>query len=80
MSSSGATESSIPISDGCGVGGGTTSSAINTKDEDADSNPFRVGEHVLAFHGPCLYDAKVSLFEILLFSEKKTQSVLLRWF
>lgn len=62
MSSSGAMESYTPISGGCGDGGGTTSSVTDNpmKDEAVDSNPFQEGEHVLAYHGLCLYDAKVS--------------------
>ncbi|KAI3460218.1 hypothetical protein Pfo_016881 [Paulownia fortunei] len=65
MSSSGTTESSTPISGGCGGGGATTISATNKpmKDEAVDSSPFQVGEQVLAFHGPCLYDAKVQKVE-----------------
>ncbi|KAK4434417.1 protein MRG1 [Sesamum alatum] len=53
---SGDAESSKPIS-----GGGTTNTTV--KDEAVDSSPFREGEHVLAFHGPCLYDAKVQKVE-----------------
>ncbi|KAL8030008.1 hypothetical protein ABFX02_14G259600 [Erythranthe guttata] len=57
MSSSAATESSTPISGGC--------DAVNksVKEEDADSTPFREGEQVLAYHGLCLYDAKVQKVE-----------------
>ncbi|KAL7085224.1 hypothetical protein ACP275_14G269000 [Erythranthe tilingii] len=57
MSSSAATESSTPLSGGC--------DAINksVKEEDADSTPFREGEQVLAYHGLCLYDAKVQKVE-----------------
>ncbi|KAL3634220.1 hypothetical protein CASFOL_021274 [Castilleja foliolosa] len=61
MSSSGTTvtDSSTPFS-GVGNGGATISCATDepVKDEAVDSSPFRVGEKVLAFHGPCLYDAK----------------------
>ncbi|GFP82595.1 chromatin modification-related protein eaf3 [Phtheirospermum japonicum] len=59
------TESSITPFSGVGNGGGTISSATNKpmKDEAVDSSPFRVGEKVLAFHGPCLYDAKVQKVE-----------------
>ncbi|KAK6115883.1 hypothetical protein DH2020_008152 [Rehmannia glutinosa] len=53
MSSSGATESSTPFSGG----GAATDKPI--KDEAIDSSSFREGEKVLAFHGPCLYDAKI---------------------
>ncbi|KAK6130894.1 hypothetical protein DH2020_035369 [Rehmannia glutinosa] len=56
MSSSGATESSTPFS-----GGAATDKPI--KDEAIDSSSFREGEKVLAFHGPCLYDAKVQKVE-----------------
>lgn len=61
MSSSVAVESHTPISGGCRDGGGTTSSVADSpmKDEAVDSNPFQEGERVLAFHGACLYDAKV---------------------
>ncbi|XP_011074413.1 protein MRG1-like isoform X2 [Sesamum indicum] len=52
---SGDTESSKPNSGGCG--GGTTNNPV--KDEAVDASPFQEGEQVLAFHGPCLYDAKV---------------------
>ncbi|XP_047947374.1 protein MRG1-like isoform X2 [Salvia hispanica] len=65
MSSSGAIESSTPISGGCDDGGGTTSSVTDSpmRDEAVDSSPFQEGERVLAFHGPCLYDAKVQRVE-----------------
>ncbi|KAL0323052.1 UNVERIFIED_CONTAM: protein MRG1 [Sesamum angustifolium] len=56
---SGDTGSSKPISGGCG--GGTTNSPV--KDEAVDASPFQEGEQVLAFHGPCLYDAKVQKVE-----------------
>lgn len=72
MSGSGAIESSTPMSGGFRGGGGTTSIVTNRqmKDEAVDSNPFHEGEQVLAFHGVCLYDAKVSLFIILFFTKK----------
>ncbi|XP_057779562.1 protein MRG1-like [Salvia miltiorrhiza] len=66
MSNSGAIESyTTPISGGCGDGGGTTSSVTDSpiRDEAVDSSPFQEGEKVLAFHGPCLYDAKVQKIE-----------------
>ncbi|KAL2242091.1 UNVERIFIED_CONTAM: Protein MRG1 [Sesamum indicum] len=56
---SGDTESSKPNSGGCG--GGTTNNPV--KDEAVDASPFQEGEQVLAFHGPCLYDAKVQKVE-----------------
>ncbi|KAK6130869.1 hypothetical protein DH2020_035387 [Rehmannia glutinosa] len=58
MSSSGATESSTPFS-----GGAATDKPI--KDEAIDSSSFREGEKVLAFHGPCLYDAKYPKFVVI---------------
>lgn len=77
MSSSGAIESSTPISGGCDDGGGTTSSVTDSpmRDEAVDSSPFQEGERVLAFHGPCLYDAKVLSF---FFSSLKTLTTLLK--
>ncbi|KAG8390901.1 hypothetical protein BUALT_Bualt01G0131700 [Buddleja alternifolia] len=60
MSSSGAIDSCTPTSGG-GCGGSATN--ILVKDESVDSSPFQVGEIVLAFFGPCLYDAKVQKAE-----------------
>ncbi|KAL8491970.1 hypothetical protein ACS0TY_023533 [Phlomoides rotata] len=64
MGSSRATESAAPISGG-GGGGGATSTVTNNpiKDDAVDSSPFQLGELVLAFHGHCLYDAKVQKVE-----------------
>ncbi|KAL8487509.1 hypothetical protein ACS0TY_023984 [Phlomoides rotata] len=64
MGSSRATESDAPISGG-GGGGGATSTVTNNpiKDDAVDSSPFQLGELVLAFHGHCLYDAKVQKVE-----------------
>ncbi|KAL0368994.1 UNVERIFIED_CONTAM: protein MRG1 [Sesamum calycinum] len=74
---SGDTGSSKPISGGCG--GGTTNNPV--KDEAVDASPFQEGEQVLAFHGPCLYDAKVSLYIVLLYRESQLsiKSVLFRY-
>ncbi|KAL0366205.1 UNVERIFIED_CONTAM: protein MRG1 [Sesamum radiatum] len=82
---SGDTESSKPISGGCG--GGTTNNRV--KDEAADASPFQEGEQVLAFHGPCLYDAKgcctclvvsCSIFyELLLFSVTRYKRLSFIW-
>lgn len=76
-SMSGDTESSKPNSGGCG--GGTTNNPV--KDEAIDASPFQEGEQVLAFHGPCLYDAKVSLSIVLLYWETQLSitSVLFRY-
>lgn len=66
MSSSRATESDAPISGG---GGGAATSIVTnspTKDEAVDSSPYQLGELVIAYHGPCLYDAKVCLLSVLL--------------
>ncbi|KAK4381391.1 protein MRG1 [Sesamum angolense] len=70
---SGDTGSSKPIS------GGTTNNPV--KDEAVDASPFQEGEQVLAFHGPCLYDAKVSLSIVLLYRESQLsiKSVLFRY-
>lgn len=65
MSSSGAIESYTPISGAGAGGGGATSSVTDNpmKDEAVDSSPFQEGEHVIAFHGVYLYDAKVQKVE-----------------
>ncbi|KAL6521894.1 hypothetical protein OROMI_031771 [Orobanche minor] len=61
MSSSGTTVTEISTPFSAGGDGGTTSRATNKpmEDETIDSCPFRVGEKVLAFHSPRLYNAKV---------------------
>ncbi|KAL6504626.1 hypothetical protein OROHE_023384 [Orobanche hederae] len=56
MSSSGTTVTEISTPFSAGGDGGTANKPM--EDETIDSCPFRVGEGVLAFHSPRLYDAK----------------------
>ncbi|KAL6504359.1 hypothetical protein OROGR_026282 [Orobanche gracilis] len=60
MSSSGTTVTEISTPFSSVGGGGTISSATNKplKDETIVPCPFRVGEEVLAFYNPRLFDAK----------------------